>query len=60
MVVGLVSEALARLLQQEGGAVQVWLTGGDAECLLPLMPAGTIYSQDLVLDGLAFCEYWQD
>ncbi len=60
MVAGLVEQALVRLRGLSGGRVQVWITGGDAEGLQSLMPEEAVYCQDLVLDGLAFCEYSKD
>lgn len=57
MVAGLVSAAWQRLSAQESESVSIWVTGGDGELLLSLMPAGAVYCQDLVLDGLRFCEF---
>ncbi|BFM14243.1 pantothenate kinase [Maricurvus nonylphenolicus] len=59
MVAGLVAEAKSRLASLSGGPINIWVTGGDAERVLALLPEGAEYCQDLVLDGLAYCAYRQ-
>jgi type III pantothenate kinase len=57
MVAGLVAEAKLRLAKLSGGQINIWITGGDAEKVLALLPENAEYCQDLVLDGLAYCAY---
>jgi len=42
-----------RIVEQIGGEVDLWLTGGDAPAMLPHLQIGFKHAPDLVLQGLA-------
>jgi type III pantothenate kinase len=53
-LVGVVEVSLEGARRVVGSEFDVWLTGGDALLLRPLIIAGHYYAPELVMDGLAY------